>query len=77
LYPRRHEILLHRSWRWRQKRFGKHKTISQIIAINILKPWPVRQSQSFYGGLGITIDDFLAAGYVNLMVWFISRFVQL
>jgi phosphatidylglycerophosphatase A len=43
---------------------------------DILKPWPVRQSQSLYGGLGITIDDFLAAGYVNLVVWLISHFIQ-
>jgi phosphatidylglycerophosphatase A len=43
---------------------------------DILKPWPVRQSQNLYGGLGITIDDFLAAVYVNLVVLVISRFVQ-
>ena len=33
---------------------------------DVLKPWPVRQSQSLSGGLGITIDDVLAAVYVNL-----------
>ena len=43
---------------------------------DILKPWPVKQSQSLHGGLGITIDDFLAAGYVNLVVWIISLFVR-
>jgi phosphatidylglycerophosphatase A len=43
---------------------------------DVLKPWPVAQSQSLYGGLGITIDDFLAAGYVNLVVWVVSHFVQ-
>jgi phosphatidylglycerophosphatase A len=35
---------------------------------DIAKPWPVRQSQSLPGGWGITIDDVLAAGYVNVVV---------
>ncbi len=35
---------------------------------DIAKPWPVRQSQSLPGGWGITIDDVLAAVYVNLVV---------
>ena len=35
---------------------------------DVLKPWPVRQSQSLPGGWGVTIDDFLAALYVNLVV---------
>ena len=35
---------------------------------DILKPWPVRQSQSLSGGWGITIDDLLAAAYVNVLV---------
>jgi phosphatidylglycerophosphatase A len=35
---------------------------------DIAKPWPVKQSQSIPGGWGITIDDLLAAGYVNLVV---------
>ncbi len=33
---------------------------------DIAKPWPVRGSQSLPGGWGITVDDFLAAVYVNL-----------
>lgn len=39
---------------------------------DIAKPWPARQSQSLPGGWGITIDDALAALYVNLVtviVW--------
>lgn len=32
---------------------------------DVLKPWPVRTSQSLPGGWGITADDLLAAGYVN------------
>jgi phosphatidylglycerophosphatase A len=35
---------------------------------DVLKPWPVRQSQSLPGGWGVTIDDFLAAVYVNAVV---------
>ena len=35
---------------------------------DVLKPWPVRQSQSLPGGWGVTIDDFLAALYVNAVV---------
>jgi phosphatidylglycerophosphatase A len=40
---------------------------------DIIKPWPVRQSQALPGGWGVTIDDVLAAVYVNLAVliaWF-------
>jgi phosphatidylglycerophosphatase A len=40
---------------------------------DIAKPWPVYASQRLPGGWGITVDDFLAAGYVNAalagMVW--------
>lgn len=32
---------------------------------DVLKPWPVRQSQTLPGGWGVTVDDFLAACYVN------------
>jgi len=35
---------------------------------DVLKPWPVRQSQWLHAGLGVTIDDVLAAGYVNICV---------
>jgi phosphatidylglycerophosphatase A len=35
---------------------------------DVLKPWPVRQSQSLPGGWGVTVDDFLAAIYVNAIV---------
>ena len=34
---------------------------------DIVKPWPVRSSQALPGGWGITIDDLLAALYVNLV----------
>jgi phosphatidylglycerophosphatase A len=35
---------------------------------DVLKPWPVRQSQSLPGGWGVTVDDALAAAYVNIAV---------
>jgi phosphatidylglycerophosphatase A len=35
---------------------------------DVLKPWPVRQSQVLPGGWGITIDDLLAGIYVSLVV---------
>ncbi|MBI5774800.1 MAG: phosphatidylglycerophosphatase A [Verrucomicrobia bacterium] len=35
---------------------------------DIAKPWPVRQSQRLPGGWGVTVDDILAALYVNLVV---------
>ena len=35
---------------------------------DVAKPWPVRQSQRLPGGWGITVDDLLAAGYVNVVV---------
>jgi phosphatidylglycerophosphatase A len=34
---------------------------------DIVKPWPVHQSQRLPGGWGITVDDLLAAFYVNLV----------
>ena len=33
---------------------------------DVWKPWPVRQSQHLSGGWGVTVDDLLAAVYVNL-----------
>jgi len=35
---------------------------------DVAKPWPVRQSQSLPGGWGVTVDDLLAAVYVNVVV---------
>jgi phosphatidylglycerophosphatase A len=45
-------------------------TLGVFIAFrffDVIKPWPVRQSQGLPGGWGITIDDLLAAVYVSLM----------
>ena len=36
--------------------------------LDVWKPWPVRQSQALPGGWGVTVDDFLAAVYVNALV---------
>jgi phosphatidylglycerophosphatase A len=41
---------------------------------DILKPWPIRQSQQLPGGWGVLVDDLLAAVYVNAVtcaVWWI------
>lgn len=35
---------------------------------DVAKPWPVYQSQALPGGWGVTIDDVLAAVYVNAVV---------
>jgi phosphatidylglycerophosphatase A len=40
---------------------------------DILKPWPVRQSQAFPGGWGVTVDDVLAAIYVALISYAFLR----
>lgn len=37
-------------------------------AFDIVKPWPVRQSQNLPSGLGVTLDDLLAAVYVNAVM---------
>lgn len=45
-------------------------TIGLFIAFRVFdiwKPWPVKQSQSLPGGWGVTVDDVLAAIYVNLI----------
>jgi phosphatidylglycerophosphatase A len=35
---------------------------------DVAKPWPVNRSQNLPGGWGVTIDDVLAAVYVNLIM---------
>ena len=35
-------------------------------AVDVLKPWPIRQSQKLPGGWGVTMDDLLAAVVVGL-----------
>jgi len=36
---------------------------------DIAKPWPVRRLERFPGGLGIMIDDVMAAIYAGLALW--------
>jgi phosphatidylglycerophosphatase A len=46
-------------------------TLAVFVAFrffDVAKPWPVYQSQSLPGGWGVTIDDVLAALYVNVVV---------
>lgn len=53
-------------------RFATVAVFAAFRFFDIAKPWPVRQSQSFPGGWGVTVDDVLAAVYVNLctlLVW--------
>ena len=40
---------------------------------DILKPWPVRQSQKLPGGWGVTVDDLLAAIYVAALTLLLVR----
>jgi phosphatidylglycerophosphatase A len=45
-------------------------TVAVFLAFrffDVAKPWPVHQSQSLPGGWGVTVDDVLAAVYVNLV----------
>jgi phosphatidylglycerophosphatase A len=56
-------------------RNGWYVTASIFVLFRIfdvVKPWPVRSSQALVGGWGITIDDFLAAGYVALISFVLS-----
>jgi phosphatidylglycerophosphatase A len=63
--PRLDEILNPRSW----------PALLGVFIIfrffDITKPWPVRQSQLLPGGWGVTVDDFLAAIYVNIAFLFV------
>lgn len=58
---------------------GRWKITAAILfafrVFDILKPWPVRQSQKLPGGWGVTVDDVLAAVYVAVIsgVWLSFR----
>jgi len=52
-------------------------TLAVVLAFRIFdvwKPWPIRQSQRLSGGWGVTIDDLLAALYVNLVTMIVFAF---
>lgn len=69
-------ILLHRNGKLPTPEFffsqqGWLQTLAVFLLFrffDVVKPWPVRGSQKLHGGLGVTIDDVLAAGYVNVCV---------
>lgn len=43
---------------------------------DIVKPWPIRQvEKKFDGGLGIMLDDIVAALYAMLILWAIGYFL--
>ena len=37
--------------------------------LDVVKPWPARRLERLHGGLGIMMDDVMAAVYGNLMMW--------
>jgi phosphatidylglycerophosphatase A len=54
--------------------------VAAFRLFDVWKPWPVRQSQSLPGGWGVTVDDALAALYVNIVVltvWYCSVALKL
>ena len=62
--------------------FEEHFFTTAIIfglfrLFDIWKPWPVLQSQSLPGGWGVTVDDLLAAVYVNLVTLLIGYVIQI
>ena len=59
--------------------FAAHGLLTVTVFVlfrlfDVVKPWPVRQSQSLPGGWGITVDDALAAVYVNAVMLVILQF---
>ncbi len=43
---------------------------------DIWKPWPIRRSQDLPGGWGLTVDDYLAAIYVNGVCWLLLCLIR-
>ena len=52
----------------RQNIFSTLGVFAAFRFFDVVKPWPVKQSQALSGGLGVTMDDVLAAVYVNALV---------
>lgn len=46
-------------------------------ALDIWKPFPARQAESWPGGLGIMADDWFAGGYTALLLWGVRFFAGL
>ncbi len=52
-----------------EQKWGMTAAVFVLFRIaDISKPWPVRQSQALPRGWGVTVDDVLAALYVNLVL---------
>lgn len=53
--------------------FGHKRWVGTLLVFvgfrlfDVIKPWPVYQSQALPGGWGVTVDDSLAAVYVNIV----------
>ncbi len=41
--------------------------------LDIAKPFPIKQLQCIRGGLGILIDDVVAALFTSVVIWFLGR----
>ena len=54
-------FLTTRAWLWTAVIFALFR------AVDVLKPWPIRQSQKLPGGWGVTVDDLLAGMVVGLI----------
>jgi len=63
-FPEMETFLGNHGWYWSLAGFALFRFF------DILKPWPVGQSQKLPGGLGITIDDALAGIWVSLILLF-------
>jgi phosphatidylglycerophosphatase A len=61
-FPQMSYFVSSRTWFFTLAIFGAFRLF------DVWKPWPARQSQSLPGGWGITVDDAIAAVYVNLVV---------
>lgn len=57
--PRPHHFFGPDTWPWTLGVFAAFRFF------DVVKPWPVRQLQRLPGGWGVTMDDVLAAIYVN------------
>jgi phosphatidylglycerophosphatase A len=60
LWPASDFFLSGGRWKWTLGIFAAFRLF------DVLKPWPVKQSQRLPGGWGVTVDDFLAAVYVAI-----------
>ena len=43
-------------------------------ALDVIKPFPIRQVEGLYGSLGIMLDDIIAGVYTNIMLQLLIRY---